>query len=122
VGIGACRMSFHWRRTAGAVVSTCALCGWTVRSTERDVLDQQRGHDAMTCQRRRAEAARAKSPEGQAEARARAGDGWVVESDELLCATTVFGVIPGVESDRLLGHKAAPITSRGLTAKTTKES
>ena len=116
-------MSFLWTRSAGAVTSTCALCGMSTRSlSEAAIYGVQRGHDAMTCQRRRAEAARAKSPEVQAEARARAGDGWVVESDELLCATTVFGVIPGVESDRLLGHKAAPITSRGLTAKTTKES
>ena len=57
--------------------------------------------DAMTCQRRRAEAAYANTPEGQAETRARAGDGWVAESDGMLCATTVFGVIPGVADGKM---------------------
>ena len=52
-------MSFRWRRTIGAVVSTCAVCGWTIRSTERDVLDQQRVHDPAACQQRRLDAARA---------------------------------------------------------------
>jgi len=69
--------------------------------SEAAIYGVQRGHDAMTCQRRRAEAARANSPQGQAETRARAGDGWVAERDEMLCATTVFGVVPGVETGRM---------------------
>jgi len=62
-------VSFHWRRTIGAVVSTCAVCGWTIRSTERDVLNQQRAHDPAACQQRRLDAARAASPEGLEAAR-----------------------------------------------------
>jgi len=95
-------VSFLWTRSAGAVTSTCALCGMSTRSlSEAAIYGVQRGHDAMTCQRRRAEAARANSPQGQAETRARAGDGSVAERDEMLCATTVFGVVLGVETGRM---------------------
>jgi len=95
-------MTFLWTRDGLALTSTCVLCGMSTRSlSEATIYLTQRGHDAMTCQRRRAEAAYANSPEGQAEMRARAGDGWVAESGEMLCATTVFGVIPGVETGRM---------------------
>ena len=95
-------MTFLWTREAGALTSTCVLCGMSTRSlSESAIYLSQRGHDAMTCQRRRAEAAYANTPEGQAETRARAGDGWLAESDEMLCATTVFGVVPGVETGRM---------------------
>jgi len=43
-------------------------------------------------------------------------------SGETACVTTLFGVVPGVEQGRLKGHKAAPITSRGLTTQTNEES
>ena len=42
--------------------------------------------------------------------------------DELACDSTGSGHVSGAESDRLTGHEAAPITSRGLTAKTLEES
>jgi len=107
-------MTFLWTREAGALTSTCVLCGMSTRSlSESAIYLSQRGHDAMTCQRRRAEAAYANTPEGQAETRARAGDGWVAESDGMLCATTVFGVIPGVETGRI-GHSE---TASDLTPK-----
>jgi hypothetical protein len=95
-------MTFLWTRSAGAIQSVCVLCGMSTRSlSEHTIYPWQRAHDAMTCQRRRAERAYANSPEGQAEARARAGDGWVAERDEMLCVTTVFGVVPGVETGRM---------------------
>jgi len=108
-------MTFLWTRSAGAIVSRCVLCGMSTRSlSESAIYLSQRGHDAMTCQRRRAEAARAKTPEGQAETRAMAGDGWVAERDEMLCATTVFGVIPGVADGKMEGisETAPSVTSK----------
>jgi hypothetical protein len=67
-------MSFLWTKDGRAVTSRCTLCGMTTRSlSESAIYGVQRSHDAMTCQRRRAEAAYANSPEGQAETRARAG-------------------------------------------------
>jgi len=90
-------VSFLWRRTAGAVESTCTLCGWTVRSTERDVLDQQRGHTVFECQRRRAEAAQVvEEPERIALALFNAD-----EPAETRCGPTVFGVVPGVETGKV---------------------
>jgi len=57
-------MSFLWTRSAGALTSRCTLCGMTTRSlSEAAIYLTQRGHDAMTCQRRRAEAARVVEPE-----------------------------------------------------------
>ena len=95
-------MTFLHTRDGVALVTTCQLCGLANRSlSEAAIYASQRGHDAMTCQRRRAERAYANSPEGQAETRAKAGDGWLTERDEMLCATTVFGVVPGVETGRM---------------------
>jgi hypothetical protein len=129
-------VSFLWTRSAGSITSRCTLCPFVLASRlERDILDQQRAHDPAACQQRRLDAARAlyaASPEGQAVARklhvydlrnARHRELYAARRDaESHCDTTVFGVIPGVETDRLSGHKAAPITSRGLTAKTIEES
>jgi hypothetical protein len=114
-------MTFLHTRDGIALVTTCTLCGMSTRSlSESAIYLSQRAHTWQDCARRRAERARANSPEGQAEARAKAGDGWLAESDETCCVTTVFGVVPGVEQSTLKGHKAAPITSRGLTAKTVR--
>ena len=38
------------------------------------------------------------------------------------CASTGLGTLQGAETASIKGHKAAPITSRGLTAKTLRES
>jgi hypothetical protein len=118
-------MTFLWTRSAGAVTSTCQLCGMTTRSlSESAIYLTQRGHDAMTCQRRRAEAAWVVDPiERCRNGHRRAGNtsidgrGNIVclacrrdvyaaqkassKSGEMLCATTVFGVIPGVETGRM---------------------
>ena len=129
-------MSFRWTRSAGWIESRCTLCSLVLASRlERDIHAWQRAHDPAACQQRRLDAARAlyaASPEGQAAARtlhvydlrnARHRELYAARRDaESHCDTTVFGVIPGVETDRLSGHKAAPITSRGLTAKTLRES
>jgi len=116
-------VSFLHTRDGIALVTTCVLCGMSTRSlSEAAIYLSQRAHDAMTCQRRRAEAAYANTPEGQAETRARAGDGRVAERDEMLCATTVFGVVPGVETGSIGDVETPPVTSRGLTTKTEMES
>ena len=53
-------MTFLHTRDGMALTSTCVLCGMSTRSlSESAIYLSQRGHDAMTCQRRRAEAARA---------------------------------------------------------------
>ena len=84
-------MSFRWRRTIGVVASTCAVCSWTIRSTERDVLDQQRAHDPAACQQRRLDAARAVSPETEddvercPEGHERAGNTYVDTHGHLVC-------------------------------------
>ena len=55
-------MTFLWTRSAGAVTSRCILCGMSTRSlSESAIYLSQRSHDAMTCQRRRAEATYANS-------------------------------------------------------------
>jgi len=52
-------MTFLHTRDGIALVTTCQLCGMTTRSlSEAAIYLSQRGHDALTCQRRRAEAAR----------------------------------------------------------------
>ena len=52
-------MTFLHTRDGMALTSTCQLCGMSTRSlSESAIYLSQRGHDAMTCQRRRAEAAR----------------------------------------------------------------
>jgi len=52
-------MTFLHTRDGIALVTTCQLCGMSTRSlSESAIYLSQRGHDAMTCQRRRAEAAR----------------------------------------------------------------
>jgi len=57
-------MSFLWTRDGRVVTSRCQLCGMSTRSlSESAIYLSQRGHDAMTCQRRRAEAARVVEPE-----------------------------------------------------------
>ena len=116
-------MTFLHTRDGIALVTTCVLCGMSTRSlSESAIYLSQRAHDAMTCQRRRAERAYANSPEGQAEARARAGDGWVAERDEMLCATTVFGVVPGVETGRMdLAKTNRPTRERRTVLSTPSE-
>ena len=135
-------MTFLHTRDGVALVTTCQLCGLANRSlSESAIYLSQRGHDAMTCQRRRAERARVVEPEDDdietcPEGHERAGNTYVDSHGHLVCnacrrekyaarkmaesrcGTTVLGVA----SDRLSGHKAAPITSRGLTAKTIEES
>ena len=60
-------MTFLWTRSAGAIQSRCQLCGMSTRSlSEAAIYATQRGHDAMSCQLRRAETVRA--VEGQAAA------------------------------------------------------
>jgi len=57
-------MSFSWTRSADFITSRCTLCGHTTRERdERAILDQQRTHDAFTCQLRRAENARVAATE-----------------------------------------------------------
>ena len=59
-------MTFLHTRDGVALVTTCQLCGMSTRSlSESAIYLSQRGHDAMTCQRRRAERA------------------WVVEAPEV---------------------------------------
>ena len=53
-------MTFLHTRDGIALVTTCQLCGMSTRSlSESAIYATQRGHDAMTCQRRRAETVRA---------------------------------------------------------------
>jgi hypothetical protein len=53
-------MTFLHTRDGMALTTTCQLCGMTTRSlSEAAIYATQRGHDAMTCQRRRAETTRA---------------------------------------------------------------
>ena len=53
---------FLHTRDGLALVTTCQLCGMSARSlSESAIYLSQRSHDAMTCQRRRAEAAYANS-------------------------------------------------------------
>jgi len=86
--------------------------------SEAAIYLSQRGHDAMTCQLRRLDAARAlyaASPEGQAAARklhvyelrnARHRELYAARRDaESRCDTTVLGVIPGVADGRMLSAK-----------------
>ena len=50
---------FLHTRDAGTLSSVCTLCGHVIRArADRDVYLEQRGHDAFTCQLRRAENAR----------------------------------------------------------------
>ena len=75
-------MTFLHTRDGMALTSTCTLCGMSTRSlSEAAIYLTQRGHDAMTCQRRRAEAARANSPEGHE----RAGNTSVDKAGHLVC-------------------------------------
>ena len=56
-------MTFLHTSDGIALTSTCTLCGMSTRSlSESAIYLSQRGHDAMTCQRRRAEAARVVEP------------------------------------------------------------
>lgn len=49
-------MTFLHTRDGLALTSTCVLCGMSTRSlSESAIYLSQRGHDAVTCQRRRAE-------------------------------------------------------------------
>jgi hypothetical protein len=53
-------MSFLWSRAGATITSRCTLCSLVLASRlERDIHTWQRAHDAMTCQRRRAETTRA---------------------------------------------------------------
>jgi len=53
-------MTFLHTRDGMALTTTCQLCGMTTRSlSEAAIYLTQRGHDAMTCQRRHAETTRA---------------------------------------------------------------
>ena len=121
-------MSWRWTRDGQTLTSTCQLCATTITGRrDTDVTLQQRSHDPLTCQRRRAETTRAiEAPAAAAKwashdyqatrrntARRRA---------ETRCDTTVLSVLVESEQGKLMGHKAAPITSRGLTAKTIGES
>ena len=57
-------MTFLHTRDGRALTSRCTLCGMTTRSlSESAIYLTQRGHDALTCQLRRAEAARVVEPE-----------------------------------------------------------
>jgi hypothetical protein len=106
-------MTFLHTRDGIALVTTCQLCGMSTRSlSESAIYASQRGHDALTCQLRRAQRARAISPEEQEAARelhvynlrnARHREQWAARQAETRCATTVFGVVPGVETGRM-GH------------------
>ena len=84
-------MSFLWTRSAGALTSTCTLCGMSTRSlSESAIYLTQRGHDALTCQRRRAEAARVVEPEDDdidrcPEGHERAGNTHVDKHGHLVC-------------------------------------
>ena len=53
-------MSFLWTRAGDVIHSRCTLCSLVLASRlDRDIHAWQRAHDAMTCQLRRAEKARA---------------------------------------------------------------
>ena len=57
-------MTFLHTRDGIALVTTCQLCGMSTRSlSESAIYASQRGHDALTCQRRRLAAARAVATE-----------------------------------------------------------
>ena len=53
---------------------------------------------------------------------ARAARVKAMDEAETRCDSTSLGTILAAGTGRLTGHKAAPITSRGLTAKTIEES
>ena len=53
-------MTFLHTRDGIALTTTCVLCGMSTRSlSESAIYLSQRGHDALTCQLRRAETVRA---------------------------------------------------------------
>ena len=84
-------MTFLHTRDGIALVTTCQLCGMTTRSlSEAAIYLSQRGHDAMTCQRRRAEAARVVEPEDDdidrcPDGHERAGNTHVDKAGRLVC-------------------------------------
>ena len=83
-------------------VLTCDTCGDVVLSGWRSL-------EAHTANHARADQLTARAARVKAMAETR-------------CDSTGLGTILAAETDRLSGHKAAPITSRGLTAKTLRES
>ena len=83
-------MTFLHTRDGIALVTTCQLCGMSTRSlSESAIYLSQRGHDAMTCQRRRAEAARVVEPEDDVDrcpdGHERAGNTHVDTRGNLVC-------------------------------------
>ena len=57
-------MTFLWSRDGAALTSRCVLCGLSTRAlSETAIHTAQRAHDALTCQLRRAAAARAVATE-----------------------------------------------------------
>ena len=128
-------MTFLWTREAGALTSTCVLCGMSTRSlSEAAIYLSQRGHDAMTCQRRRAEAARVveaeeddvdRCPDGHE----RAGNTHVDTRGNLVCnacrrekyaakkvvPTTSTGCPPLVHSQHAQSSYASTVLAHGWT-------
>jgi hypothetical protein len=120
-------VSFKWTRAGATITSRCTLCSLVLASRlERDIHAGQRAHDAAACQQRRLDAARAlyaASPEGQAAARklhvydlrnARHRELYAARHGaESRCDTTVLGVVPGVETDRIgdVSETAPSVTS-----------
>jgi len=57
-------VTFRWSRDGAALTSRCVLCGLSTRAlSETAIHTAQRAHDALTCQLRRAAAARAVATE-----------------------------------------------------------
>ena len=129
-------MSFKWSRAGATITSRCTLCSFVLASRlERDIHAWQRAHDPAACQQRRLDAARAlyaASPEGQAAARtlhvydlrnARHRELYAARRDaESHCDTTVFGVVPGVETGKMESAKTNRPTRERRTVLSTPSS
>ena len=113
-------MTFAWARTGLWLHSSCAECGLTYTGDERDLLRWQRGHAAATCVQRRAETARAASPEGQAAARKWAGYDLRDERAEQAekstassCVSLLMNTDSGVSREKMEASETAPsVTSK----------
>lgn len=114
-------MTFRWVHQGGFLTSTCQLCGHVTRERDqRSILDQQRDHDAYTCQRRRAAAVRANSPEGQAAARKYAGDNMLnrlAEQEEVATRASCVSPTMATGLGVALGRIEASETASSVTSK-----